>query len=408
LRIAKIAELGSPPATFTLMFQHSLKRSDMLKQYLTNVSLFYIISTIAETIHYDGIEMIEKDLENNFENIIYKLFNEVGTVEAVQMEPSIGEQKQYRPDILISVKTGKRDFRVAVEIKSIGQPRFIRMAAQQLREYLAADKDVKYGILAAPYISEEGRQLCRKYGIGCIDLAGNAWLAFNSLYIDIQGKENPYPTTRGIKSIFTRKSSRAVRVLLTKPKRLWFVQDLAREADLSLGQTSNIKRLLIDEDLLLEEGRSFRLADPQRLLDAWTRNYSFRDNESVDFYAIEGTQIEKKLASFCKESGIVYGLALFSGANLVAPFVRYSRSFIYIEDKIPNISRQVGLKEVTSGPNVTLLKPYDKGVFYGVREVNGLNIVSDVQLYLDLKNYQGRGNEAAQYILENRMKPAWQ
>jgi hypothetical protein len=25
-----------------------------------------------------------------------------------------------------------------------------------------------------------------------------------------------------------------------------------------------------------------------------------------------------------------------------------------------------------------------------------------------LKNYQGRGEEAAQYILENRMKPAWQ
>jgi len=352
--------------------------------------------------------MNEKDLENKFKDIIYQLFNEVGTIEAVQVEPPIGDQKQYRPDMLVSVKTGKRDFRVAVEIKSIGQPRFIRMAAQQLNEYLVADKDVKYGILAAPYISEEGRQLCRNYGIGCIDLAGNAWLAFNNLYINVQGKENPYPTTRGIKSLFTRKSSRAIRVLLTEPKRLWFVQDLAKEADLSLGQTSNIKRLLINEDLLREEGKSFRLVDPQRLLDAWTRNYSFKDNESVDFYAIEGTQIERKLASFCKETSIDYGLALFSGANLVAPFVRYSRSFIYVEDKIPDVARQVGLKEVSSGPNVTLLKPYDKGVFYGVREVNGLSIVSDVQLYLDLKNYRGRGEEAAQYILENRMKPVWQ
>ena len=162
------------------------------------------------------------------------------------------------------------------------------------------------------------------------------------------------------------------------------------------------------EDLLQEEGKSFRLADPQRLLDAWTRNYSFRDNESCDFYAIEGTQIERKLASYCKEAGISYALALFSGANLVAPFVRYNRSFVYVEDKMSEIAGQLGLKEVMSGPSITLLKPYDKGVFYGAREVNGLSVVSDIQLYLDLKNYQGRGEEAAQYILENRLKPAWQ
>ncbi len=375
---------------------------------MTFVSLFNILSTIVETYQFGETEMNEKDLENKFKDIIYQLFSGIGNIEAIKVEPSIGTQKKYRPDMLVSAKIGKRNYAIAVEIKSIGQPRFIRMAAQQLKEYLTAEKDVKYGILAAPYISEEGRQLCRKYGIGCIDLAGNAWLAFNSLYIDIQGKGNLYPTTRRIKSLFTRKSSRAVRVLLIDPKRFWFVQDLAREADLSLGQTSNIKRLLIDEDLLQEEGKSFRLAEPQRLLDAWTRNYSFKDNESLDFYAIEGTRVEQKIASFCKEAAINYGLTLFSGANLVAPFVRYSRSFIYVEDKIPDIAKQLGLKEVTSGPNVTLLKPYDKGVFYRTKEVKELSIVSGVQLYIDLKNYQGRGEEAAQYILENRIKPTWQ
>ncbi|OGN88771.1 MAG: hypothetical protein A2158_03745 [Chloroflexi bacterium RBG_13_46_14] len=352
--------------------------------------------------------MNEKDLETKFINIIYQLFNVISSVDAVQLEPSIGKHNQYRPDMLVTIKTGKREYRVAIEIKSIGQPRFIRLAAQQLKEYLASNKDVRYGILASPYISEEGRQLCRKYNIGCIDLAGNASLAFNGLYIDIQGRENPSPTTRGVKSLFSRKSSRVVRVLLTEPKRLWHVQNLAKEANLSLGQTSNIKRLLIDEDLVQEEGKSFRLTDPQRLLDSWTRNYLFRDNESADFYAIEGTQIERKIAVFCKTTGINYSLALFSGANLVAPFVRYNQSFVYVEDKISEIAGQIGLKEVTTGPNVTLLKPYDEGVFYGTREINGLDVVSDVQLYLDLKNYQGRGEEAAQYILENRIKSAWQ
>ena len=43
---------------------------------------------------------------------------------------------------------------------------------------------------------------------------------------------------------------------------------------------------------------------------------------------------------------------------------------------------------------VIVLKPYDKGVFYGVQDVNGVSVVSGVQLYLDLKKYRGCGEEA--------------
>ena len=389
------------------LFQQSLKQSYLLKLRLTFVSLYHIISAIVETIILGETKVIEKDLEGQFKDVLYRLFSDMGAVGDVQIKMTGANQNRYQPDMLIALKIGKRDYRLAVEVKSIGQPRFIRMAAQQLNEYKASNKEIDYSILAAPYITEDGRQLCRQYDIGCIDLAGNARLKINGLYVDIQGKENPYPTTRGIKSLFTKKSSRAVRVLLADPKKSWYVQDLAKEADLSLGQTSNIKRLLLDEDLVQQDGKSFKLTDSKRLLDTWSQIYSFKDNELIDFYAIEGTKIESKIASFCKESGIRYALALFSGANLVAPFVRYTRSFLYVEDRIPELTSRFELKEVSSGPNITLLKPYDEGVFYGTQEVNGLTVASNIQLYLDLKNYQGRGEEAAQYILDNRLEPAW-
>jgi hypothetical protein len=352
--------------------------------------------------------MLEKDLLYKFKDALYRLLEETGVVRTVEIALVGASQDLYQPDMILSLKIDGQKYKVVVEVKSIGQPRFIRIAAQQLTEYMAANPDVAYGIFAVPYLSEDGRQLCRRYGIGYIDLAGNSRLTFDNLYIDIQGRENPYPTTRGLKSLFTKKSTRAIRVLLSDLKKFWYVQDLAKEADLSLGQVSNIKRLLIDEDLLQEEGKPFRLADPERLIDAWVQNYSFRYNESFDFYSLEGTQIERKIASFCKEKGITYALALFSGANLVAPFVRYTRSFVYLEEGIFEVAKQLNLKEVTSGPNVTLLRPYDKGVFYGIQEVNGISVVSDVQLYLDLKKYRGRGEEAAQYILENRLRRAWQ
>ena len=371
------------------------------------VSVWGRLSTIAETTHIGETKMLERDLTYQFKETIHRLLNETGLTGTIETAPSSTGQSQYQPDLLLSVDAGSRKYKVAVEVKPIGQPRIIRMASQQLKEYMAVNPDVVYGILAAPYVSEDGRSMCRRYGIGYVDLAGNSSIAFANLYVDIQGRKNPYPTTRGLKSLFAKKATRAIRILLSGPKRSWYVRDLAREAELSLGQVSHIKRLLRDEDLLFEEGRSFRLVDPERLLKAWVQNYSFRLNDAFDFYSIEGKRIERQVASFCNEKGITYALALFSGANLTAPSVRYGRSFIYLDGEITEVAKQLELKKVTSGANVTLLRPYDKGVFYGLQDASGLTVVSDIQLYLDLKTYRGRGDEAAQHILERRLIPRW-
>ena len=63
---------------------------------------------------------------------------------------------------------------------------------------------------------------------------------------------------------------------------------------------------------------------------------------------------------------------------------------------------------MTSGANVMLLKPYDPGVFYGIQRMCGVPIVSPVQAYLDLKGYRGRGEEAADELLEKVLRPLWQ
>jgi hypothetical protein len=121
-------------------------------------------------------KMIENELEGQFRDVLYRLFSEMDAVGNVQIKMTGANQGQYQPDMLINLSIGKREYQVAVEVKSIGQPRFIRMAAQQLNEYKASNKEIDYSILAAPYITDDGRQLCRQYNIGCVDLAGNARL----------------------------------------------------------------------------------------------------------------------------------------------------------------------------------------------------------------------------------------
>jgi hypothetical protein len=79
----------------------------------------------------------------------------------------------------------------------------------------------------------------------------------------------------------------------------------------------------------------------------------------------------------------------------------------YVEDEIDELAENLEIKLVDSGANVMLLKPYDEGVFYGVETKDGSVIVSPIQIYLDLCGIRGRGEEAAEALLDRVIRKTW-
>jgi len=311
------------------------------------------------------------------------------------------------PDLLFEVTAGNRPSKIVVDVKSIGEPRQVRYAIQRLREYLTQIEEA-YGVVAAPYISNYTARLCKENDVGYVDLAGNCYLNFDQVYIEQKNYPNPTIEKRQLRSLFTPRSSRVLRVMLANPRRSWQVQKLAEEANVSLGLAFKIKERLLDLEYAYEEGKNILLSRPGELLDKWAENYSFRKNRMYDYFSFEEPkEIERRLASYCQERRVPYALTLFSGAALVAPFTRYTRGFAYVGKGIPELAETVELKGVSSGPNFSILEPYDDGVFYGNRKIEGLEVACDVQLYLDLVGYRGRGEESARFLLEQRIKPQW-
>jgi hypothetical protein len=197
-------------------------------------------------------------------------------------------------------------------------------------------------------------------------------------------------------------------VLLLDPKKLWKLQPLAQEAGVSLGQVFNVKKLLADREWIRSSDEGFRLVEPGSLLTEWSQNYTYRRNVARDLYSLDAPQeIERKLAAACRDRGIQYALTGFSAAARLAPMVRYQRVTAYVSGDLGELIKGLGLKEVASGANVTLLSPYDDGVFFGATDVNGIRIVSPVQAYLDLLGYRGRGEEAATFLLEQVIQRRW-
>lgn len=347
------------------------------------------------------LEVIDK-IRNRFANLLKDIpFLQLEQVPVGESSPN------FRPDLVFEATTGTGCRKIIIEVKSIGEPRYVRYAIQQLKEYISLSEDA-YGVVAAPFISSDTARICRENNVGYIDLGGNCLLRFDQVNIERQNFPSVNVEKKTLRSIFTPKSSRALRVMLCNPKRSWQVQELANESKVSLGLAFKVKERLLDLEYAREENKNICLNRPGELLDKWAENYSFRKNRMFDYFGIvEPKELERKIAEYCKDKRTPYALTLFSGAALVAPYARYTRGFVYVGSKIQEVAESVGLKEVSSGPNFTILEPYDEGVFYDIRETEGIIVACDVQLYLDLISYRGRGEESAKFLLEQRIKPKW-
>jgi len=158
----------------------------------------------------------------------------------------------------------------------------------------------------------------------------------------------------------------------------------------------------------MEKPVGFALVKPKELFQEWASQYSYRRNRILDFYSIkEESTVERELSEYCSKNKILFALTLFSGASRVAPYTRFKRVFAYVENVTEEMKNTIGLKSVATGPNVTLLEPYDQGVFYGTANYSQMPVVSPIQIYLDLNSYKGRGEEAAQFLFEQVIEPLW-
>jgi hypothetical protein len=301
----------------------------------------------------------------------------------------------------------ERQVPFAIEAKSLGQPRFAREGAYSLRRYQSVNPGA-YGIFVAPFVTQEAGKILTAEGMGYLDLSGNCRLCFDEVYVRCTGRENRFARRRELRSVFSPKAERILRVLLTDPNRSWKVQDLATEAQVSLGQVSNVKRNLENREWVSRGDAGIRLSKPDDVLSEWKDNYDLARSERRDYFTLDRVnQFEMRLAEALSRMKSRYALTAFSAAARFAPVVRYQRVYTYVTGPLERVAEELALKPVESGANVTLIEPYDAGVYIGATIKDGVSVVSPVQSYLDLSQLRGRGEEAAQALLREAIRPTW-
>jgi len=351
--------------------------------------------------------MTEKEIEQKFKAEFRELFPKLRNAAALPVAKNLSDIGKV-VDIILRFKVGGKSKTLLCEVVSQRYPKQLRERGLRLLEISQQGKR-GYPVIIAPYISELGREVCKKIGVGFLDLSGNAYLDFDSFYMEIEGKPNRFKYPSEPTGLFNPKAERILRFYLLRDSRekesVNSYRGIAKEVGVSLGQLSKVNKKLDEFGLWLEEAKGLKIIDKTKLLDLWRENYRLQRNRVLSFYSIMRVpQIEKRLAEFCKTKNIQYALTLFSGANRLAPFTRYSVATSYFSGDVEQLKGELELKEVPSGANLQIVVPYDEGVYYKAQEVDSVRVANPIQIYLDLYNYAGRGREQAEFLREKIIK----
>jgi hypothetical protein len=329
-------------------------------------------------------------------------------VNAVEGKANRTDQRKVEWDhvITLSVKPDQRRVDLFVQTRQQLLPNTVLGLFQKLKR----NRPDGVLLLCVPYISPRVAEMCQEQNVSYLDDVGNCWIVAPGLFVHIEGRANR-PTVSKAVDPFSKKSSRIVRSLLSHPNKGWQVQQLAQQADVSLGLVSKAKTALVEDAFLEERNRLLFVRDGVKLLQGWSAEYR-PHVKRVQLFAIpRPNEIEKRLAEWCRTNKVTYALTQLAGAWRYSPLVRYDKSVAYIDrklhtgNKLKSLLEHLDAKEVETGANCVLWITDDPAVFTDSKEIDGIRVVSPLQLYLDLMASSGRGKDAAEEVFERELRP---
>ena len=307
---------------------------------------------------------------------------------------------------------------LCVECKTDLRPGVFRMFADRVFSP-AGHPSVVVPVLALPSVSPRVAELCAEHGWSWFDLAGNHRLDVPGLlHLRHTGNAAVHARPRPSANLGTREAARVIRVLLISKHAgmRWTQRDVQElcEPSVSLGLVNKVVRHLRDEAFLeASEGDGFRLRDPLRLLSEWRKAYRFDRHERRGYFTLlPAGKLRDALARLGSQTKGFAAYAAFSAAELQAPHVRQPKTWLYVrEQETSKFEELVDAKPVDSGENLVVLIPNDDGVFYaadrGKPSEGRMSCTNPVQTYVDLVHCGGRGEEAAEALLQQLLKPEW-
>jgi Transcriptional regulator, AbiEi antitoxin, Type IV TA system len=386
---------------------------------------WHVHDYVNKGIFMNTMELSGSDLEKSIMIRLKEMLGQIGWLSRWKVE-SANASGGHHCDLIVTIpKADGSKALLCVECKQDFRPSLF----PRLVDCASSIKDFNgeaVMVLAAPSISPRVAELCAEHGWGWLDLAGNYRIDIpDLLHLQSSGRPPVHNNPRPVANLSTREACRVIRALLSPENAglRWTQRHLVEHfmhfekpiPSPSLGLVNKVVQHLRDEAYIenFSDG-GFRVMEPQKLLVAWRDVYRFDRHKRLKYFSLLNnksilTALDK--LGMLERANVVY--ASFSAAEHQAPNVRQPKTWLYIQEQaLAAFERCVEAKPVDSGENLVVLIPDDESVFYQIdKEDNEPNshlaCTNAVQTYVDVWNCGGRGKEAADSILEQRLRPAW-
>ena len=191
--------------------------------------------------------------------------------------------------------------------------------------------------------------------------------------------------------IIDGKTERIVRLILIHQDRRWTQRELSHSANVSLGLVNKVVKWLMLEGILVKASyyQKFYVLDSSRLISNWAAQRKLPKAQSYPL-ATSPENVEDILRG---QDG--YFMTLFRAAWHRVPHYRPAGVELYAK---PEVVSSV-IRHFPRGGGATLIAyPYNRFVTEGAEKIDGLNLVSPVQNYVDLVAFGGVGAKVAKML----------
>jgi hypothetical protein len=216
------------------------------------------------------------------------------------------------------------------------------------------------------------------------------------LIVDWERPGKRFRTPDPERDLFSGKSSRLARALLSFPSRKWKQSELAEFTECSGGLISRLVREYVRLGWVEGSRGDWTLAQPDSLLDAWVGADNWKKRGTLRQYSCLERDSENLAKSLLAGSLGKIAFTQWFAAEHRHPYTELPVVSVYrTQFPEPSMVQALNLREVNDGGRLWVIVPTDQGVFQATREVDGFPLVCDAQIYLDLLQVGLRGPDAA-------------
>lgn len=268
-------------------------------------------------------------------------------------------------------------------------------------------------LLAAESISPGAKDLLKQQNVGFYDTGGSLFIPARGAYVYI---DRPPPKTlaKPIRALFTGKRSQVLHALLLSPAAWFGVNELAEVAKASPATVSETLTSLERFEWVGTRGqgpsKERRLAEPRALLDEWrTQNCAAPPRSTSRRYYVPGTNADAlvdRIDQLSEALHVEYAITQEAAAQRYAPFLSAMHRVTCrmmpgrgANDLVAALKARV----VSEGANLEIIESPSPGDYMFKERVGTAWLASPVQVYLDLQRSDGRGQEMAEHLRQERI-----